>query len=137
MDTDILLVGIVLAATIVLLVSNRLRIDLVAILATLSLAWLGLITPVEAISGFASNAVVAMASVMVLAYGIERTGIASRLARAIVQYAGTNERRITATISGTVGLLSAMIQNIGAAALFLPATRRIGKQAGIPVSRLI
>jgi di/tricarboxylate transporter len=137
MDTDILLVGIVLAATIILLVSNRLRIDLVAILATLSLAWLGTITPVEAISGFASNAVVAMASVMVLAYGIERTGIASRLARAIIRYAGTDERRIIATISGTVGLLSAMIQNIGAAALFLPATRRIGKQADIPVSRLI
>jgi len=137
MDTSILLVGIVLAATVILLVSNRIRIDLVAVLATLSLAWLGLITPAEAISGFASNAVVAMASVMVLAYGIERTGMTSRLAAAIVRYAGTGERRVTATISGAVGLLSAMIQNIGAAALFLPATRRIGRQTGIPVSRLI
>ncbi len=137
MDTSILLVGIVLAATIILLVSNRIRIDLVAVLAAVSLAWLGLITPAEAISGFASNAVIAMASVMVLAYGIERTGITSRLAGAVVTYAGSGERRVIATISGTVGLLSAMIQNIGAAALFLPATRRIGKQTGIPVSRLI
>jgi di/tricarboxylate transporter len=137
MDTSILLVGIVLAATIILLVSNRIRIDLVAILATLSLAWLGLITPAEAISGFASNAVIAMGSVMVLAYGVERTGITSRLAAAIVTYAGTGERRVIAVISGTVGLLSAVIQNIGAAALFLPATRRIGKQTGIHVSRLI
>lgn len=137
MDIGILLVGIVLAATIILLVSNRVRIDLVAILATLSLAWLGIITPAEAISGFASNAVVAMASVMVLAYGIERTGVATRIAGAITSYAGSGERRVIATISASVGLLSAMIQNIGAAALFLPATRRIGKQTGIPVSRLI
>lgn len=137
MNTSVLPVGIVLAVTIVLLVSNRVRIDLVAILATLSLAWLGSITPAEAVSGFASNAVIAMGSVMVLAYGIERTGITSRLAGAIVSSAGKGERRIIATLSGTVGLLSAFIQNIGAAALFLPATRRIGRQTGIPVSRMI
>ncbi|MCU0632477.1 MAG: SLC13 family permease [Methanolinea sp.] len=137
MDTSVLLVGIVLAVTIILLVSDRIRIDLVAILASLSLAWLGLITPVEAVSGFASNAVVAMASVLILGYGIERTGVTSRLANAIVRYAGTGERRITATISMTVGLLSSVMHNVGAAALFLPATRRIAKQTRIPVSRLM
>ena len=72
MDSSILLVGIILAGTIILFVSYRIRIDLVAILASLSLAWLGLITPIEAVSGFASNAVIAMASVMILAYGIEK-----------------------------------------------------------------
>jgi len=48
MDSSILLLGIVLAVTLVLIVSNRIRIDLVAILASLALAWLGLITPLEA-----------------------------------------------------------------------------------------
>ena len=137
MDSSILLLGIILAITLILLISNRIRIDLVAILASLALAWFGLITPLEAISGFASNAVVAMASVMVLGYGIERTGVTSRLARIIIRSAGTSERKIIATISMTVGLLSSVIQNIGAAALFLPATRRIGKKTGIPLSRLM
>lgn len=137
MDTAILLVGIVLAGTIILMVSSRVRIDLVAILASLSLAWLGLITPVEAVSGFASNAVIAMASVMILAYGIDRTGITSRLADIIVRYAGTGERRINAINGITVGLLSSVMQTVGVAALFLPAVRRIGTQTRIPLSRLM
>ena len=137
MDSNILLLGIVLAGMLILFLSNRIRIDLVAILASLALAWLGIITPIEAVSGFASNAVIAMASVMILGYGIERTGVTSRLASSIIRYAGTSERRVTATVSMTVGLLSSVIQNVGAAALFLPAMRRIGKQTGIPLSRLM
>jgi di/tricarboxylate transporter len=137
MDTGILLVGVVIAGTIILFVSERIRIDLVAIAASLSLAWLGIITPVEAVSGFASNAVIAMVSVMVLGYGFEATGIMSRFATTIVRYAGTGEQRITATISLSAGLISSVMQNIGAAALFLPSTKRIARQTRIPASRLI
>jgi len=137
METSILLVGIVLAGTVVLMVSSWIRIDLVAILACLALAWLGLITPVEAVSGFASNAVIAIASVMILAAGIERTGITLLLANAIVRYAGTGEQRVNATISITVGILSSVMQTIGVAALFLPSVRRIAKKTRIPVSRLM
>ncbi|HNS83395.1 MAG TPA: SLC13 family permease [Methanolinea sp.] len=137
MDTSILLLGGVLAVTVILFVSDRVRIDLVAILASLSLAWLGLISPMEAFSGFASNAVIAMAAVMILGFGIERTGVTSRIANAIIRYAGTSEQRVVATTSMTVGCLSSVLQNIGSAALFLPALRRIGKQTRIPVSRLM
>jgi Na+/H+ antiporter NhaD/arsenite permease-like protein len=121
----------VIAAMLVLFISNRIRLDLVAIVAFLALAWLSLISTLEAISGFASNAVVAMASVMILGYGIERTGVTSRLASTIIKYAGTNKKRIISTVSMTVGLLSSVMQNIGAAALFLPAIRRIGKQTSM------
>lgn len=137
MDTGILLLGAVLAVTIILFVSEWVRIDMVAIMASLSLAWLGLISPMEAFSGFASNAVIAMVAVMILGYGIERTGVTSRIANAIIRHAGTSDQRVIATTSMTVGLLSSVLQNIGSAALFLPAVRRIGKQTRIPVSRLM
>ena len=137
MDNSILLLSMVIAAMLVLFISNRIRLDLVAIVACLALAWLSLISPLEAISGFASNAVVAMASVMILGYGIERTGVTSRLASTIIKYAGMNEKRIISTVSMTVGLLSSVMQNIGAAALFLPAIRRIGQQTSIPTSHLM
>ena len=97
MDTRILLVGIILAGTGTLFVSSRLRVDLVAVLAGPALAWLRLITHVDALSGVASNAVIAMASVMILVYGIERTGVTSRLASAITRNAGSGERRINTT----------------------------------------
>lgn len=137
MDSGILLVFLVIGVTLILFVSDRVRIDLVAILASLSLAWLGLITPVEAISGFASNAVVAMAAVMILGYGIERTGIATHLANSMVRYTGNEEPRIVAFTSLTAGLLSSVLQNIGAAALFLPVMRRLSRRGRIPVSRFL
>lgn len=137
MDTSILIVSIVLAGTVILFVSGRIRIDLVAILASLALAWLGVISPIEAVSGFASNAVIAMAAVMILGYGIERTGVTSRIATSIVRYTGTSERRVTATTMMTAGLTSSVMQTVGVAALFLPAVRRIGKKTRIPVSRLM
>ena len=137
MDTSILIVGIVLAGTVILFVSGRIRIDLVAILASLALAWLGVISPMEAVSGFASNAVIAMVAVMILGYGIERTGVTSRIATSIVRYTGTSERRVNATTMMTAGLTSSVMQTVGVAALFLPAVRRIGKKTRIPVSRLM
>ncbi|MDH7592864.1 MAG: SLC13 family permease [Methanomicrobiales archaeon] len=137
MDVSIILVLLIIAMTLILFVSDRIRIDVVAILATLALAWLGLVTPAEALSGFASNAVVAMAAVMILGHGIERTGIATWIANSIVRYTGNEETRVVAFTSLTAGLLSSVLQNIGAAALFLPAMRRLSRRTRTPVSRLI
>jgi len=55
MENNLILLGIIFAATLVLFISNRVRLDLVAIMACLALAWLGLIRPLKAISGFASK----------------------------------------------------------------------------------
>jgi di/tricarboxylate transporter len=137
METEILLVLLILLVTVILFVTEALRVDIIAVLIMLSLAWLGLITPVEAFSGFASNAVIAMAGVMILGYGIDRTGVMVRLSRTIIGVAGTKERRLRAVVSMVVGPISAFMQNIGAAALFLPAMMRISKTTNIPTSRLL
>jgi len=128
--------GILLLA-IVLFVTEKIRTDLVAILVMVLLAWTGVIGIEEAFSGFSSNAVIAIMGVMILGYGIDRSGLMSMLARKITDTVGNNEKRILATVSGSVGILSSFMQNIGAAALFLPALRKIGKQANIPAKRLI
>ena len=137
MTTDILLVFGVLAATIVLFVSDRLRVDVIAILVMVSLPWLGLLEPREALSGLASNAVVSVIAIMILGRGIDRTGIMIRITAPILRLAGDSERRLTALVSGTVGLVSAFMQNIGAAALFLPASMRLSKRRKLPASRLL
>ncbi|MCC7564758.1 MAG: SLC13 family permease [Methanomicrobiaceae archaeon] len=137
MEPQIILTLLVLGAAIVLFTTELLRADLIAILIALSLAWLGLISPLQAFSGFASNAVVAMISVMILGYGINRTGAMISVARRIVAAAGRREERLIATISLVVGILSGFIQNIGSTALFLPAVTRISRQTGIPATRLI
>lgn len=136
MDPQVFLVAGIIAVMIALLVSESLRVDLVAIIACLSLAWLGLISPLEALSGFASNAVVAMAAVMVLGAGLERSGVTARIATAIVRHAGDTRHRVVAATSLSAGLISSVIHNVGAAALFLPVTGRIASRTKIPVSRL-
>ncbi|MBN1164230.1 MAG: SLC13 family permease [Candidatus Krumholzibacteriota bacterium] len=136
MSGEIALVLSILVATIILFVTEKLRVDVIAILILLILAWTRLITPREAFSGLASNAVVAMMAVMVMGYGLDKSGFTNRLIRPIIRISGSRERGIISVISLTAGTLSAFMQNIGATALFIPAVKRISRKLQIPSSRL-
>ncbi len=137
MTPNIALVFAVLGITVVLFVTELLRVDVTAILIMVALPWLGLVTPTEAFSGLGSNAVVSIIAVMILGYGVDRSGVMNRITRPIMKLAGSSEIRLLGLVSGTVGLLSGFMQNIGAAALFLPAMLRISKRAKISISRLL
>jgi di/tricarboxylate transporter len=137
MTQQMVLVFLILGVTGFLLVSDKLRVDIVAILVMVTLPWLGLVEPEEAFSGLASNAVVAVIAVMILGYGVDRSGAINRLVRPIASAARSDERRLIGLVTVTVGLISAFMQNIGAAALFLPAMLRISKSTGIPASCLL
>lgn len=137
MTQEILITYGILAIAVTLFISEKLRTDIVAIIVMLLLSWTGILTVDETFSGFSSNAVMAIIGVMILGYGVDRSGLMSSLADTISKKAGSKEKRILVTVSGTVGMISAFMQNIGAAALFLPALRRISKSADISPSRLI
>ena len=98
---------------------------------------IGLVSPKEAFVGLSSNAVVSIMAVIIIGAGLDKTGIMNKVAGPIVKLAGNSEKKVITLISGTVGIISSMMQNIGAAALFLPATQRIAKRMGVPVSRLL
>jgi di/tricarboxylate transporter len=72
MTTDIILTFVVLGITILLFVKEWLRVDVVALCVMLSLPWLGLIEPLEALAGLSSNAVFSIIGVMILGYGVDR-----------------------------------------------------------------
>jgi len=137
MPTEIILTLTILILTVVLLALDRLRIDLVGMLCMLALAWTGVLSPLDALSGFSSNAVIAMIAVMVLGRGVARTGIMDRFAQAVVRLAGNRQARLVALVSAAVGLLSGIIQNVGAAALFLPALLAIARRQKLPASQII
>jgi len=127
----------ILVITVILFFLDVLRIDLVAILGMLALGWTGILEPLEAISGFSSNAVIAMIAVMVMGYGISRTGIMRQFAGWISTISSGNKRILIVLVSLSVGLMSAYIQNIGAAALFLPVIMAIAKKEGYHPSEMI
>jgi di/tricarboxylate transporter len=88
-------------------------------------------------TGFESNAVISIIAVMIIGAGLDKTGLMTRLAGVILKVGGSTEKRIIPLISGTVGVISSFMQNVGAAALFLPVVSRISSRTGLPLSRLL
>jgi di/tricarboxylate transporter len=137
MSGDMITVFIIVIATIALLIIDKIRIDVVALLCLLALAWTGILDPAEALSGFSSNAVLAMLSVMIIGRGIAKTGIMDRFANLVFKAAGNNQPGTVALVSSAVGLLSGFIQNIGAVVIFLPSIMSLSKRIKVSASRLI
>lgn len=137
MTVEIALVLAVLVLAIILFATEAARVDVIALGILLVLPWLGLITAKEAFSGFSSRAVVSMGAVMVMGAGVDRSGLTRGLTRPVLAWAGSSTSRLMGAIMGAVGVLSAFMQNIGAAALFLPAVTRIARSGGMSVGRLL
>jgi di/tricarboxylate transporter len=91
----------------------------------------------ELFQGFSSNAVISIIAVMIIGAGLDKTGVMGLVALQIMRLGGTTEKRIIPMISGTVGVISSFMQNVGAAALFLPVVSRISARTGLPMSRLL
>ena len=131
------LVLLLLSATIGLFVSELVRIDIAAILVMVAIGLLGLVPSRELFNGFASNAVISIIAVMILGAGLDRTGAMTVVSRWILKVGGNTVTRIVPLVSGTVGLISGVMQNVGATALFLPVMSRISARTEIPLSRLL
>lgn len=141
---EIILVLSLLSFTVYLFVSEIVRIDVAAVTIMVLLGLTTMlpgITPVistnELFDGFSSNAVMSIIAVMIIGAGLDKTGIMSRVANWILRKGGSTEARVTPLIAGTVGLISSFMQNVGAAALFLPVVSRISRRTSIPMSRLL
>jgi di/tricarboxylate transporter len=87
--------------------------------------------------GFGSNAVISIVAVMIIGKGLDKTGVMNVVAGAILKHGGSTEKRIIPLISSTVAIISSFMQNVGAAALFLPVVSRISARSGLPLSRLL
>ncbi len=144
LTTEMIVVLCLLGFTVFLFVSELLRVDLSAILVMVLLGLLsflpglgGLADVNHLFDGFASNAVISIIAVMIIGAGLDKTGLMSKVAALILKYGGKTERRIIPIVSGTVGFISSFMQNVGAAALFLPVVSRISVRTDLPLSRLL
>jgi len=137
MTPDMIMTMIILVFVICLFVFEWVRVDVVGIMMMVLLPLIGLISPKEAFVGLSSNAVCSIIAVIIIGAGLDKTGVMNKVAKPILALAGRSEAKIMILVSSTVGVISSMMQNIGAAALFLPATQRISKRVGIPTSRIL
>ncbi len=132
-----ILTMIVLVFAIILFIFEWVRVDVVGIMMMVMLPLIGLVSPTEAFVGLSSNAVCSIIAVIIIGAGLDKTGVMNKVAGPIIKLAGDSEKKVITLISGSVGLISSLMQNIGAAALFLPAAQRIARRMGVPVSRIL
>lgn len=137
MTPQIALTFAVLTFAVVLFVTERVRVDLVALLVLASLALTNLVTPEEALSGFSNPAVVTVWAVFVLSGGLSRTGIAGMVGRQVMRLAGSGEIRLLVVIMTTSAVLSAFMNNVGVTAMMLPVVVEIARRTRRPPSRLL
>lgn len=137
MTVPMLLVLAILLASLVLFVTEWVRMDLVALLVMSSLAVLGLVSPQDAVSGFSNPAVITVWAMFIMSEGLSRAGIADLIGRQVTRFAGTHETRLVAVFMVVAGVLSAFMNNIGVAALLLPVAVEVARRAGVVPSRLL
>ena len=144
LTTEMVIIMVIVVFAVLLFATELLRVDVAAILIMTLLGLLifvpdleELLTPDVVFSGFSSNAVVSIIGVMILGGGLDKTGVMESVAWAILRYGGKTEKQIVSLISGTVAVVSSFMQNIGAAALYLPVVSRISSRTRLPMSRLV
>jgi di/tricarboxylate transporter len=144
LTTEMVIVMAIVVFAVFIFVTELLRVDVAALLIMTLLGLLifvpglqELLTPDVLFSGFSSNAVISIIAVMILGGGLDKTGVMERVAWAILRYGGKTEKRIVTLISGSAAIVSSFMQNVGAAALYLPVVSRISSRARIPMARLV
>jgi di/tricarboxylate transporter len=144
LTTEMAIVLAIVVFAVFLFATELLRVDVVALLIMTLLGLLiflpgleGLLEADVLFSGLSSNAVVSIIAVMILGRGLDKTGVMEQVANAILRYGGKTESRILTLVSGSVALISSFMQNVGAAALFIPVVARISNRTHLSMSRLI
>lgn len=137
MTPEIVLVLIILAVSIVFLVTEKIPMEVTALLVLGAVALTGLVSPAEALSGFSNPAVVTIWAVFILSGGLTRTGVANVIGAFVLRLSGTRETTMIFVIMTTAGLMSAIMNNVAVAALMLPVVMDIAHHTGRPPSRLL
>jgi di/tricarboxylate transporter len=137
MTPQILFVLALVVAAAVVLVSDRMRPDLVALLLLVILGLTGLVEPDKLFSGFSRSAVITIIGLFIITEGLERTGATRILGQRLQRVSGGREGRAVLVVMAAGAALSLVMNTIAAAAVLLPAVIGITRQTGLRPSRLL
>jgi di/tricarboxylate transporter len=136
-DHQILLTITVIIRALVLFIVEWLPIDITAILVTVVLMILGLVTPDEGIAGFGNSATITVMAMFILSYGITRTGIIQIVRDWLVKWGGDNSTQQIFVMGLIIGPITAFINNTAVVAVFLPIIEQWCQQRKISVSKML
>ncbi|TPG11948.1 SLC13 family permease [Rhodanobacter glycinis] len=132
----ILVLGLV-GFTMLMLVLEWIRADMVALLVVVVIGLTGLIPSERVFNGFAGNAVIAIIAIMIMGEGLDRAGVLNLTAHFVMRMARGMESRLGVVINLVASLFSAVIPSQALAALMIPVSSRLSARTGVPLSRLL
>lgn len=136
MSTEALLAFVILAVSIVLFVTDRVRLDVVALIALLALAITGVAPLDVALSGFSNPAVLMIGGLFVIGAAITETGAADWFGQRLEGVAGKTEARVIVVVMLATAFISAFMSSTGTVAIFLPVISAIAARRRIAPARL-
>ena len=134
---DIWIVSAILIVALVLLITEKLPVDLTAIGILVSLIFTRILTPLEAIAGFASPAVIAVAAMFLVSKGMIRTGAVGFIGQKVIVYSRGSPKLAMLVILLIVGLASAFINNTPVVVLFIPIVLSLSCELDISPSKFL
>ncbi len=137
MSFDQIMFLLILAGGLYLFVSERLRVDVTAMLILLALVLTGVLESHQALAGFASEPAIIVAAVFVISAGLAATGITERIGQWVGRAAGKRETRAVAVVMPTVAALSSFTHHVMVTAMMLPILTRLAKAKQLSPSRLL
>jgi di/tricarboxylate transporter len=127
MTGEQLLAFALIGSVVGLLVWDKVRYDIVALAGLIAGVVLGLVPAKATFTGFADDIVIIVGSALVVSAGISRSGVVDALIRPVAGGLKTPARQI-AVLGGLVALMSAVMKNIGALAIFLPVALQLARR---------
>lgn len=128
---------IILCLSAAFFVWGKVRSDIVAICAALSLVLFGVLTPEEAIAGFSSPTVIMMGGLFIVGGGIFSTGLAKKIGSRVVSLSGGSETKLFILIMAATSFVGAFVSNTGTVALMLPIVVSMARAAGFSPARYL
>jgi di/tricarboxylate transporter len=137
LNPQIVLVTLILGATLILLISEKISVDKTAIGIMVVLALAKILTPREAVSGFANPAVITVAAMFLLSRGLIRTGAVGFVTGWVMRFSKGNQTYATLLIFVTVAFASAFINNTPVVVLFIPIVMALSCKCDFSPSKLL
>jgi len=131
------IVSAILILTLYLLVTEKVPVDLTAIGIMVMLMISRVLTPIEAVAGFAHPAVITVGSMFLVSKGMVRTGAVGYIGQKVIAIARGNAKLAVLVILLTVAVASAFINNTPVVVLFIPVVMRMCCQFGLSPSKIL
>ncbi len=137
MNSDLILVLLLLAVAIAMFIMNRPRMDVVGLLMIVTLPLTGVLTINETLAGFADPVVVLLAALFIVGDSLVRTGAAQRVGDMLSARAGGDPTRLMILLMVAAAGLGAFMSSTAVVAIFIPIALRICRSLDIPPSQLM